>query len=137
MKRILHEQELARLEEASKKVETNEARMSERKIREEMQRRQRELEKLAQEEDWEFDCAVCGVHGKNMVPSPWRRRNDSMLTFLRTTGLTALHARSAMSGNTALAMASRRKKLSKTTSTSSAPTASAEHERRMSRRSRL
>lgn len=67
MKRILHEEELKKLEENSKNVEQNEARMSERYIKSEMERRQRELEKLAEEEDqWIFDCSVCGMHGENL-----------------------------------------------------------------------
>jgi len=68
VQRIRHEQELARLKEDQEKVATNEARMSERKLKAEMEKRQAELNKLAQEEeDWEFDCAVCGVNGKNLV----------------------------------------------------------------------
>ncbi|EKG17537.1 hypothetical protein MPH_05228 [Macrophomina phaseolina MS6] len=67
VKRILHEEELKRLEENSKKAETNEARMSERHLKAEMERRQKELEQMAQEEEnWIFDCAVCGVHGENL-----------------------------------------------------------------------
>ncbi|EOD48684.1 putative phd finger domain-containing protein [Neofusicoccum parvum UCRNP2] len=70
VKRILHEEELKRLEENSKKAETNEARMSERHLKAEMERRQKELEQMAQEEEnWIFDCAVCGVHGENLVCS--------------------------------------------------------------------
>lgn len=68
VKRILHEEELKRLEENSKRAESNEARMSERHLKAEMERRQRELEQMAQEEEnWIFDCAVCGVHGENLV----------------------------------------------------------------------
>lgn len=69
VKRILHEEELKKLQEDSQKVDNNEARLSERHIKAEMQRRQKELkelEKLAEEEDWVFDCAVCGLHGENL-----------------------------------------------------------------------
>lgn len=41
--------------------------MSERNLKLEMERRQKELDKLAEEEDeWIFDCAVCGMHGENL-----------------------------------------------------------------------
>ncbi|KAF2761828.1 hypothetical protein EJ05DRAFT_186119 [Pseudovirgaria hyperparasitica] len=66
VKRILHEEELAKLEEEKKKVEANEARGSERYLKAEMQRRKEELEKLTQEEDWVFDCSKCGVYGENL-----------------------------------------------------------------------
>ncbi|KAI9722255.1 MAG: hypothetical protein M1812_001727 [Candelaria pacifica] len=65
-KRILHEEELATLSEDSKKLETGEARMSERHLKAEMDKRKRELEKLTQEDEWIFDCSVCGVHGDNL-----------------------------------------------------------------------
>lgn len=68
VKRILHEEELKRLEENQKELENNgDARMSERHLKSEMERRQKELDKLAEEEDdWVFDCAVCGMHGENL-----------------------------------------------------------------------
>lgn len=66
VKRILHEEELKKLEEDSKRLDQNEARLSERHLKAEMQRRQQELEKLAEEEDWVFDCSVCGLHGENL-----------------------------------------------------------------------
>lgn len=65
-KRILHEEELANLSEDSKKVETGEARMSERQLKTEMEKRKRELAALAEEDTWTFDCAKCGVHGENL-----------------------------------------------------------------------
>ncbi|KAJ9668561.1 hypothetical protein H2201_001203 [Coniosporium apollinis] len=65
-KRILHEEELAKLEENSKLAESNEARLSERHLKAEMARRQKELEKLTQEDNWVFDCSGCGAHGENL-----------------------------------------------------------------------
>ncbi|KAL8929910.1 MAG: hypothetical protein Q9208_001054 [Pyrenodesmia sp. 3 TL-2023] len=65
-KRILHEEELANLSEDSKKVETGEARMSERQLKTEMERRKRELAALAEEDHWTFDCAKCGIHGEDL-----------------------------------------------------------------------
>lgn len=69
VKRILHEEELRKLEENQKSLENGdeiEGRLSERHLKAEMDRRQRELDALAEEEDeWIFDCAVCGQHGQN------------------------------------------------------------------------
>ncbi|SLM38919.1 phd finger domain protein [Lasallia pustulata] len=65
-KRILHEEELANLSEDSRKLETGEARMSERHLKAEMEKRKKELDKLAQEDEWFFDCSKCGVHGENL-----------------------------------------------------------------------
>ncbi|KAK7535735.1 uncharacterized protein J3D65DRAFT_388000 [Phyllosticta citribraziliensis] len=66
VRRILHEEELKKLEEDRQKAEKNEARLSERHLKAEMQRRQKELERIQEEENWVFDCAVCGVHGENV-----------------------------------------------------------------------
>ncbi|KAF2266879.1 hypothetical protein CC78DRAFT_552246 [Lojkania enalia] len=65
-KRILHEEELRKLKEDSEKLESNEARLSERHIKAEMRRRQEELQKLTEEEEWIFDCEVCGLYGENL-----------------------------------------------------------------------
>ncbi|KAL9121614.1 MAG: hypothetical protein Q9187_001830 [Circinaria calcarea] len=66
-KRLLHEEELANLSEDSKKLETGEARMSERHLKAEMEKKRLELERLAQEDQWIFDCSKCGVHGENLA----------------------------------------------------------------------
>ncbi|MCJ1436290.1 hypothetical protein MMC27_005668 [Xylographa pallens] len=65
-KRLLHEEELANMSEDNKKLEAGEARMSERHLKAEMEKKKKELEKLAQEDEWIFDCSVCGVHGENI-----------------------------------------------------------------------
>ncbi|KAL8970888.1 MAG: hypothetical protein Q9197_003565 [Variospora fuerteventurae] len=65
-KRVLQEEELANLSEDSKKVETGEARMSERQLKTEMEKRKRELAALDEEDAWTFDCAKCGNHGENL-----------------------------------------------------------------------
>ncbi|THW98143.1 hypothetical protein D6D18_05282 [Aureobasidium pullulans] len=69
VKRILHEEELRKLEENQKSLEQGneiEGRLSERHLKAEMERRQKELDALAEEEgEWIFDCAVCGKHGQN------------------------------------------------------------------------
>jgi phage-related minor tail protein len=66
-KRILQEEELASLSEENKKVDSGEARMSERHLKAEMEKRKKELAALAQEDEWSFDCSKCGVHGENLV----------------------------------------------------------------------
>ena len=66
-KRLLHEEELANLSEDSKKLETGEARMSERHLKAEMEKKKKVLDELAQDDEWVFDCSVCGVHGENIV----------------------------------------------------------------------
>jgi hypothetical protein len=74
VKRILQEEQLAKekeqlakLEEDGRIEDAERARISERKLKADMQKRQRELEKLQQQEDeWIFDCAVCGLHGPNV-----------------------------------------------------------------------
>ncbi|KAL1306800.1 hypothetical protein AAFC00_005458 [Neodothiora populina] len=67
VKRILHEEELKRLEENSKSIENGDSRISGRALKMEMERRQMELDRLAEEEDqWVFDCSVCGMHGENL-----------------------------------------------------------------------
>ncbi|PNS19938.1 hypothetical protein CAC42_7905 [Sphaceloma murrayae] len=67
VKRILHEEELAKLEERRARGEDDESRHSSRNLENEMERRQRELEELKQEEDkWIFDCSGCGLYGENI-----------------------------------------------------------------------
>ncbi|MCJ1286241.1 hypothetical protein MMC26_005586 [Xylographa opegraphella] len=61
-KRLLHEEELANLSEDNKKLEAGEARMSERHLKAEMEKKKRELEKLAQDDEWIFDCSDDGSH---------------------------------------------------------------------------
>lgn len=66
-KRLLHEEELAKIEEEAKKVEAGEARGSERHLKAQMEKRKKDLEDLSAEEDWVFDCSGCGIYGKNVV----------------------------------------------------------------------
>lgn len=125
VKRILHEEELKRLEENSKKAETNEARMSERHLKAEMERRQKELEQMAQEEEnWIFDCAVCGVHGENLVSNMLFDMHP-LPDFTRMMGPTALHVSNVMFGSTAHATVSPKRKQSEMIFISYALTASA------------
>lgn len=77
VKRILHEEELARLEEATTRASSQDPsnavgadgskRLSERQIKTQKERHQQELDRMAEEEEnWVFDCAMCGVHGENL-----------------------------------------------------------------------
>jgi len=67
VKRILHEEELARLEELKAKGEDPDARHSDRQLQSQLEKRQKELQELQSEEDpWVFDCSVCGMHGENI-----------------------------------------------------------------------
>ena len=70
MRRILHEEELAKLQDRSQSVDSSEAaaRMSERNRANMLEKRQKDLEKIKEDEqdDWDFDCEVCGVNGKNI-----------------------------------------------------------------------
>jgi len=123
VKRILHEEELARLEkEDSQTTNSNagEGRVSERQRKVEMEKRQRELEKLNQAgDDWDFNCSICGVHGKNLVINLDETKiSSSCLQWFRMTALIAWHARSAMSGSTVLATVSKRQTPNGKTSTS-------------------
>lgn len=65
-KRILHEEELANLSEDNKRLDAGKARMSERHLKAEMEKRKKELAALAEEDEWVFDCSKCGVHGENL-----------------------------------------------------------------------
>ncbi|GIZ39663.1 hypothetical protein CKM354_000303800 [Cercospora kikuchii] len=76
-KRILHEEELARLEAEGERAESQgvEAetvdgdgkRASGRQRQTQRDQHKKELERLAEEEgNWYFDCSVCGQHGENM-----------------------------------------------------------------------
>lgn len=67
-KRILHEEELRKLAEEKEKLESGEGRISERRLKTELEKKKRDLEELEdEEEDWVFDCAGCGMHGQNLV----------------------------------------------------------------------
>ena len=66
LKRILHEEELARMSEEEKKVDAGESRVSERHLKAEMEKKKKELAAL-EEDVWAFDCSKCGVHGENLV----------------------------------------------------------------------
>ena len=68
VKRIVREQELANLEAQSQDEEGGDGRISERQRKAKREKAEQELEQYKQdEEEWYFDCAICGVHGKDLV----------------------------------------------------------------------
>lgn len=61
-RRIQHEEELAQLSEGSKSTEAG--RLSERRLRAEIEKNKQALQELDEEEtEWTFDC-ICGLHGQ-------------------------------------------------------------------------
>ena len=76
VKRILHEEELARIEEHANRASSqtpasdsaaDSKRISERQLKTQKAQHKKELEKLAEDEDkWYFDCSICGMHGENL-----------------------------------------------------------------------
>jgi hypothetical protein len=76
VKRILHEEQLAREQEQLQRL-AEEApldqsngvkfRISRRQLNADMELHKKELERIHEEADWVFDCSVCGVHGQNLV----------------------------------------------------------------------
>jgi hypothetical protein len=73
VRRILHaeqlekeQEQLAKLEEEAANGLPSTSRISERQLKADVERRKKELEELQQQEEWIFDCSVCGVHGKNL-----------------------------------------------------------------------
>ena len=83
MKRILHEEELSKLEKSKQSIEDGSNRMSERHYEAEMRRRQDELEQIRKEGKLIFDCSVCGTHGDKMVGHQ-SRLVFFLLTMFRT-----------------------------------------------------
>lgn len=102
-KRLLHEEDLARVAEEAKRVEAGEARGSERHLKAQMEKHKRDLEDLCATEDWVFDCSGCGIHGKNVVCSePFRNQiSCSLICDIRTTVHIAWLVKSVTYGSTA------------------------------------
>lgn len=125
-KRILHEEELASLSEDNKRVDAGKARMSERHLKAEMEKKKKELAALAEEDEWVFDCSKCGIHGDNVVWLSNHRSHRTILMGFRMTALIALHAKSATFGSIVPVMASPKRRLKRKTFTSFAETVNVE-----------
>ena len=65
-KRLLEEEELAKLAEEERRIAAGESRASERRVKNKLQEKKKNLEELSEEDDWTFDCSGCGVYGKNL-----------------------------------------------------------------------
>lgn len=65
-KRILHEAELERIAAEQERLERGESRSSARHLKAELEKSQRNLAELTQEDEWVFDCSGCGVYGQNL-----------------------------------------------------------------------
>lgn len=87
-KRILHEEELRRLEADGTPEDSTSARASERNRNLQLEKTQRALEELQDDiDEWYFDCSVCGRHGKNLVSiSITRCKCLKKLTLLQDDG---------------------------------------------------
>ena len=67
VKRILHEEELKKLEHLEAQGEDAEARHSSRNLKTELERHKKELDAVKEEEEkWVFDCSGCGLYGENI-----------------------------------------------------------------------
>ncbi|PVH98786.1 hypothetical protein DM02DRAFT_29961 [Periconia macrospinosa] len=64
--KILEEENLRKLQEEEEKLASGEARRSERYLREQMRKTQRQLKKLKEKTEWTFDCEKCGLSGANL-----------------------------------------------------------------------
>ncbi|CAM1507369.1 Fc.00g070100.m01.CDS01 [Cosmosporella sp. VM-42] len=63
-RRVQHEEELAQLSEDSRHMTNGNGRLSERRLKAEIERNQQALKEIEdEEEDWVFDC-VCGLYGQ-------------------------------------------------------------------------
>ncbi|KAJ5544919.1 Zinc finger PHD-finger [Penicillium sp. DV-2018c] len=65
-KRLLHEAELARIAEEQERIERGESRVSARNLKADLEKYQKNLADLSQEDQWIFDCSGCGVYGENL-----------------------------------------------------------------------
>ncbi|KAJ5440967.1 Zinc finger PHD-finger [Penicillium cf. griseofulvum] len=101
-KRLIHEAELERIAEEQERIERGESRVSARTLQADLEKSQKNLAGLTQDDQWIFDCSGCGV----------------------MTEVTVLHAKNAMFGSIASVLVSRRKRPKRKTFTLSAETAS-------------
>lgn len=65
-KRILHEAELERIAAEQERLERGESRASARNLKAELEKSQKNLAELTQDDEWVFDCSGCGVYGQNL-----------------------------------------------------------------------
>lgn len=78
--KILHEENMRKLQEEEEKVAAGEARKSERHLKAQMSRAQKELKKLKESDYWIFDCEKCSMRGECLVCLPIVGLNETSLT---------------------------------------------------------
>jgi hypothetical protein len=85
-KRLLHEAELERLAEEQERLDKGESRASARNLKAELERSQKNLANLNQDDQWIFDCSGCGVYGENLVSYSFRAWSGHDLTLSQDDG---------------------------------------------------
>ncbi|KAJ5254540.1 hypothetical protein N7505_011749 [Penicillium chrysogenum] len=65
-KRLLHEAELERIAEEQERINRGESRVSVRNLQADLEKSQKSLAGLTQDDQWIFDCSGCGVYGENL-----------------------------------------------------------------------
>ncbi|KAJ6189388.1 hypothetical protein N7519_004296 [Penicillium mononematosum] len=65
-KRLLHEAELERIAEEQERISRGESRVSARNLQADLEKSQKSLAGLTQDDQWIFDCSGCGVYGENL-----------------------------------------------------------------------
>lgn len=65
--KILQEENIRKLQEEEEKLASGEARASERHLKAQMKKAEKELKKLEEEEYWVFDCEKCSMRGERLV----------------------------------------------------------------------
>lgn len=80
-KRILHEAELERLAAEQERIERGESRVSARNLKAELEKSQKNLAELSQDDEWIFDCSGCGVYGQNLVCPDFTDTRSNNLTI--------------------------------------------------------
>ncbi|KAJ5280967.1 hypothetical protein N7478_006339 [Penicillium angulare] len=65
-KRLIHEAELERIAAEQEKLERGEGRVSARNLKAELEKSQKNLNDLTQDDEWIFDCSGCGAYGENL-----------------------------------------------------------------------
>lgn len=85
-KRLLHEAELERIAEEQERIEKGESRVSARNLKADLEKSQKNLAQLNQDDQWIFDCSGCGVHGENWVSPGFQMRSNPNLTCSQDDG---------------------------------------------------
>lgn len=124
-KRLLHEAELERIAEEQERISRGESRVSSRNLQADLEKSQKTLAGLTQDDQWIFDCSGCGVYGENLVSFSFQAHASLNLTFSpRMMEVIVLPAKNATFGSIASASVYHKKRPKRKTFTLSAETAS-------------